>query len=401
MVKFALATTCFFLLILTATTGQIVDTSFAGFKKTTITNDFVSEGVSVGDVNHDGKTDILAGSFWFEAPSWKRHQLTEGKTYNGKIEYGTSFLNHCMDVNMDGWLDQIIVGFPGESTLWFENPKNKPGFWTKHVIYEAVGNESPRFVDIDGDGREDLLCADTKERKMVWLKSPSEKGSTEWKKFPISKEKAPSTERFSHGLGYGDINRDGRNDVIIKSGWWENPGDPKQADWTFHKTDISDDCSQMYAIDVDRDGLTDVISASAHTFGIWWHGQYKNDDGETAWGDNVISFSSSQTHGVAMADFNGDGNPDFVTGKRYFAHLEHKNPDNRSTIDPGTYDAPAIYWFEYTPDKKTFWLQHMIDADSGAGLNVVAQDINNDGKPDIVVANKRGVFFFENVMKSK
>ena len=71
-----------------------------------------------------------------------------------------------------------------------------------------------------------------------------------------------------------------------------------------------------------------------------------------------------------MADFNGDGYPDFVTGKRYFAHLEHYNPGDRSTIDPGSYEKPVIYWFEYTPAKKPYWIEHEIDDDSGVGLNI-------------------------------
>ena len=378
---------------------QLVDTSFAGFKKYTLSNDFISEGVAVGDVNNDGKIDVLAGSYWFEAPSWKRHELAEGKTYEVKTQYSRSFIDHCMDVNLDGWMDLMVVDFPGTSASWFENPKNKEGYWAKHLIYETVGNESPAFVDVDGDGRADLICADSKERQMVWLQSPTTKGGTEWKKFPVSVRNPAGTDIFSHGLGFGDVNKDGKKDLIIKNGWWEGPADPKKPNWKFHPADIGEDCSQMYALDVNGDGLPDVISASAHKYGIWWHEQSRDDQGLPAWDHHTISYSSSQTHAVAMADFNSDGNPDFVTGKRYFAHLEHTNPSNKSTIDPGTYDKPAIYWFEFTPGKKPYWIEHKIDDDSGVGINLVAQDITGDGLPDIIVANKRGVFVFENLMK--
>src|SRR3546814_13581805 len=93
-------------------------------------------------------------------------------------------LNFSMDVNQDGWIDQIRIDFPGKAAYWHENPKNKKGHWKVHTIFETVGNESPRFVDVDGDGRKDLLCADSKAKEMIWLQAPA-KGETVWKRFPV------------------------------------------------------------------------------------------------------------------------------------------------------------------------------------------------------------------------
>jgi hypothetical protein len=109
---------------------------------------------------------------------------------------------------------------------------------------------------------------------------------------------------------------------------------------------------------------------------------------------------------MAMADINGDGHPDLVTGKRYFAH---------NGEDPGAYEPSTLYWFEYRPEgarasgtsgasgagagagvaSGPTWIAHLIDDNSGVGLQVLVQDMNGDGLPDIVVANKKGVFFFE------
>ncbi|MBL7699841.1 MAG: VCBS repeat-containing protein [Chitinophagaceae bacterium] len=389
-----------FLLVSGICVDSFSQTTNPGFKKHVISNDFISEGVAVGDVNNDGKTDVLAGPSWFEAPNWKRHDIDTFRIFPPKTTYARSFLNHCMDINQDGWVDLIVMDFPGLSADWFENPGKKPGYWKKHRLYDYVGNESPAFTDVDGDGRDDIVCADSKTNQMIWLRSPTVKGDTTWTRFTIGERNVPGTDIQGHGLGYGDINGDGRKDVFTKDGWWEGPADVTQPGWTFHPADIGEDCSQMHVVDVNADGLPDVVSASAHRYGIWWHPQFL-DSGYRYFDHYTISFSTSQTHATAMADINGDGNPDLVTGKRYFAHLERLNPSNKTTIDPGTYEKPVLYWFELTPGKRPYWIEHEIDNDSGVGINIIARDINDDGQPDIVIANKRGIFFFENKMNSK
>ncbi|HEX6226371.1 MAG TPA: VCBS repeat-containing protein [Chryseolinea sp.] len=365
------------------------------FKKHTLTNDFISEGVAVGDVNRDGRMDVMAGPYWFEAPAWKRHEIIEGQSFKPGSEYSKSFLNFSLDVNLDGWIDQIVVGFPGTPGMWYENPKNSEGHWNAHVILEAVGigNESPNFVDVDGDGRKDILCADSNAKQMVWLRAPTTAGSG-WVRFPISETNVPGTDKFSHGLGFGDINKDGRRDVIIKAGWWESPSDPKQDKWTFHAGDLGEDCSHMHVLDINGDGRNDVINSAAHKFGIWWHEQTRDEGGNISWTRHEIDKSISQTHSSVLIDLNGDRAPDFITGKRFFAH-------NDTQTDPGTHDPAVLAWFEFMPGKKPTWKMHEIDNNSGSGLNLVVEDMTKDGLLDIVISNKKGVFLFENQMKKR
>lgn len=360
------------------------------FKKEDLTNRFIAEGAAIGDVNKDGKKDVLSGAYWFEAPSWKAHELAKPDSFIVNGSYSDSFLDFAMDVNQDGWIDLIRIDWPGKAAAWHENPKNKEGYWPKHIIHSSVGNESPQLVDIDGDGRLDLLCNDPTAKKVIWLKCPSKKGETEWVLYTISNDDKLATHMYTHGIGYGDINGDGRKDVLVKDGWWEGPvGGPakqaKDANWVFHPADLGQDCSQMYVMDLNGDGLNDVISASAHNYGIWWHEQGKDADGKATWTHHEIDKTFSQTHGLALKDVNGDGNPDLITGKRFWAHNGN---------DPGEREPAVIVWYEYKPGKMPTWTRHDIDTDSGVGLHVTVEDINGDGLPDIVTGNKKGVHLF-------
>lgn len=355
------------------------------FKKHIIWKKFVSEGVTVGDVNNDGKTDILAGSYWFESPTWKPHIL-HADTLNPVPGYSTTFLNFCMDVNNDGWNDLIRFDQPGGVCVWYQNSKNKKALWQGHNIITTAGIETPAFVDVDGDGRRDLICNDVTSRQVIWLRSPIAKNDTLWQRYVISRDTVRGTDRYTHGLGWGDINKDGRNDVVIKTGWWESPADVTTSDWKFHSANLGEDCANMFAYDVDEDGDRDIISSSAHNYGIWWHEQKKDGNENIFWVTHEISKSFSQSHCLAFEDINRDGHPDLITGKRYFAH---------NGKDPGEFEPAVLYWFEYIPGKKPQWIPHEIDNDSGVGNSMVVKDINGDKRTDIIISNKKGVFFFE------
>ena len=113
---------------------------------------FRSEGVAVGDFNKDGKMDIAAGFVWYEAPDWKMHTIIEKTPEYEAKGYSNSFCTWADDLNGDGWTDILVVDFPGTPTWWFENPKEPGKLWTRRTVTPVTNNESPTYLDLNGDG---------------------------------------------------------------------------------------------------------------------------------------------------------------------------------------------------------------------------------------------------------
>ena len=418
----------FTLLLISFTSFRNVsEASFSGkrevkFQKFTLDKEFRSEGVAVGDINHDGKMDVMAGNLWYEAPDWKSHEIAPVQQFDPAKGYSNSFVNYAWDVNNDGWIDQILIDTPGiPPVLWRENPGEKGGVWAAHKIADNACNESPMFGELmlspnSGDmgsgglygifqkvkNREynkkipsnPFLVFSVNDEQMNWFE-PGTDINSEFIKHPISTKstkqsaKADGNFRYSHGLGIGDINGDGRNDVLINTGYWEAPLNPRvSTSWNFVKTDLGEDCAQMLVYDVNKDGLNDVITSAAHKVGIWWHEQKKGVNGKPEFIKHEIDNSFTQTHALMLADINGDGLMDFVTGKRYWAH--------GPTGDINPSDPAVVVWFELQREKggEVKWIKHEIDNDSGVGTQFTIADMNGDKMPDVITSNKKGVHVF-------
>jgi hypothetical protein len=365
------------------------------FKRTQLDSIFRSEGVAVGDFNKDGKKDIAAGTVWYSAPDWKMHLTGDKAPEFDPHGYSNAFQAFADDINGDGWTDIIHVEWPGKATWWLENPKKADSPWNQHVLTPVTNNESPQFVDVDGDGKLDLLAPfspDPKDfegpqRRMGFMTRKADP-LAEWTIHAVSAAAAPSTKRYSHGLGLGDINRDGRADILCREGWWEAPAGKTDDEWKFHTAALGEDCAQMYVYDFDGDGDNDVLSTAAHKVGMWWHEQ----TGPDQWKTHLIDDSITQTHALCLADINGDGLPDFITGKRWWAH--------GPTGDVRPDDPAVLFWFELSRSGgKPTWTPHEIDHDSGVGTQFEVADVNGDRLLDVVTSNKKGVYYFEQVRK--
>lgn len=353
------------------------------FEKVTITREFISEGMAIADVNLDGKLDIFAGAYWFEAPNWTRHQIDTPLKRDPLKEYSNSFLDFSTDVDHDGHPDLIRVGLPGEELVWYRNPGRKnAGHWERHDLLDHFGNESPMLVDINGDGAPDIVGNDPIKKEVIWFEAPVKKGDTNWVRHVIERGET-GTHRYTHGLGHLDMNGDGRRDVVITKGWWECPKDPRKEDWPFHLLDLGQECAQMLSPDSTGRAVGEIFTSSAHDYGVWRH-QRDASGHDASWTHTTINDMVSETHALALADLNDDGRVDLVTGKRWYAH----NGGDRGGKDPA-----LLIWLEGLPHGK--WKPHVIDEDSGVGLQVRVQDVNGDNRADILLCNKKGLFLFK------
>jgi hypothetical protein len=374
-----------------------------------ISNYFWSEGACVADVNGDGKADVLSGPYWYAGPDFKtRHNIhpdtptfetpTKEKLpgfpgeLSGTNGYSDNFLSYSHDFNGDSRPDYLVIGFPGKETFWYENPGEKGGDWPRHTAIAVTDNESPMLADINGDGQSDLLCMSG--GKIGYATFDPANPTALWKWHAITPEDNGAFQRYTHGIGHGDINSDGRTDILEKRGWWEQPADwDGVASWKFHPASFGEKGgAQMFGTDVNNDGRTDVItSIDAHGFGVAWFEQ--NADG--TWKRHLLTdtpeekgstgVAFTQPHAVDLADLNGDGTLDIITGKRFWAH----GPDG----DPEPNQHAVIYAFLLTrKDGEATFTAEIIDADSGVGCQVMAADANGDGKPDVIAANKKGCF---------
>ena len=355
-------------------------------------------------MNKDGKIDVLNGEYWYEAPDWTPHELQPPADFkDGLGNYSRVFFCWCEDLNGDGYADLIVIDFPGAPCYWMENPgKALAGatgqlHWKKHPIWHSACNETPLYTDLLGNGKRVLVMGFQPEGKetegqMAYFSPDPKDATAPWVMHPISEPSAPGkeipgTRKFSHGLGAGDINGDGRNDVICTNGWWEQPEKPDgKTAWEFHPANLGAACADMFAYDVDGDGKNDVLSTSAHQFGIWYHRQGVDAKSKQPTWTTITLFGmlASETHAAHFVDIDGDGLKDLVTGKRWWSH-------GRS--EPGSNWSAAIYYLKATKnaDKITSFYPVLIDDDCGVGTQFAVEDINGDKLPDIIVSNKKGV----------
>ncbi len=336
------------------------------------------ESAAVFDVNNDGIPDIISGGFWYQGPDFTRKHRIGDVMRAG--EYYDDFSTIPMDVDGDGFTDFVTGGWWGNTLRWRQNPGAGGGDWPEHIIAKCGNVETTRAWDIDGDGQLEIV-PNTPGGPLVAYKRVA---PGKFEAFRIHESAQ------GHGLGFGDINGDGRGDFILAHGWLEAPDDPLHGEWKLHRDfDLGSASIPILVVDVNGDGLNDLIVGQAHDYGLHWYEQRVSGDGSRTWVKHAIDPHASQYHDLIWADIDGDGKKELVTGKRYRAHNDH---------EPGWDDDLGIYYFKW--DGVSFSKQVIaygpLGIGAGCGIHFALADLRGTGRLDIVAPGKDGLHVFFN-----
>lgn len=352
-----------------------------------------NEGCAIGDLDGNGSLDVVAGRNWYPAPDFIPRPLRTIEDWNGYIQSNGDFL---WDMNQDGRLDVVAGSFLPSEVHWYENPsdevKRLGQTWPKHLLMDTKQsqNEAQLLTDVDGDGRPEWVVNswNNKNPVLIWRLVPTEDKLPGGSKFTLQSAEIATTGN-RHGMGVGDINGDGKKDLLTGAGWYEQPAsNPWGQAWKYHADWEIQASIPMLVHDVDGDGKADILVGEGHNYGLfWWRQTGKDADGKIEFDKRMIDKSYSQPHALALTDLNGDGRPELISGKRYFAH---------NGGDPGGKDMPLIVAYEFQPATQTYSRMVLEEGHVGIGLQIATGDLDGDKQADIAVAGKSGTYLLFN-----
>lgn len=335
------------------------------------------------DLDRDGDMDILAASANDDTIAWYENDGGVSPLFTARIIASTADGAagvYAADVNGDGRIDVLLASANDGTIAWYENNGGAPLTFTPHTVATGADGASHVYAaDVNDDGNMDILSASANDNEIVWYESGG--GSTP----AFTAHVVTATASGAASVYAVDVDRDGDMDILSASTnddrvvWYENDGGPSPTFTAHVLVPAADGASSVYAADLDGDGDIDILSASANDDRIAWYPNLSIHRSASFPVQSVITDTAQAARSVYATDLDSDGDVDVLSASYY----------------------NQIVWYENQGGSPPTFAGHVITATTGGSdfATVYAVDVDGDGDMDVLSASSGNdrIAWYENM----